>query len=292
MSEPKVTIGVPVYNGAAYLDECLQNLADQTFQDFIVLVYDNASTDETQEIGMRWAAKDPRFSYVRQPFNKGATQNFLDVLDAARSDWFMWRAHDDLGEPNLLEELVRLTESSNIDLAASRILMKRTDGSKQRVTPAPNMGNPKSLRDIARRLLRSHQSWFYGLWRRETLILEFGEAWAAFPHGWGSDHLTLYPLLVDGRVGVTNTTTFIQRIKSAAPGARRPPPPLASHMADLRRTFLDRCNLLTDARKLPALKHLGLRLLNIIYAGKRVYSLRRIAGRRLAELFSGVSQAR
>ena len=60
---PAVTIGVPVYNGDALLDECLQCLAAQTFRDFEVLVYDNASTDRTASIAQSWAARDARFRY-------------------------------------------------------------------------------------------------------------------------------------------------------------------------------------------------------------------------------------
>lgn len=288
---PKVTIGVPVFNGAAYLDECLRNLSEQTFRDFIVLVFDNASSDSTEEIARRWTQADARFHYVRQPHNKGATQNFLDVLHAASTEWFMWRAHDDLCDLNLLEELVGLSERPGIDLAASRILMKDVDGFKKRLTPAPEMGDARSLPDIARRLLRSHQSWFYGLWRREVLIREFGSAWRAYPYGWGSDHLTLYPLLLDGRVAVTNAATFIQRIKRDR-SAKPAPPPAASEMIFLRRKFLARCDEVLAERDTPAAARATLRALNFIYAGKRVYSMRRIAGRLLAEAFSSVIPAR
>lgn len=78
-----ITIGVPVYNGAALLDESLACLARQTFRDFKVLIFDNASTDGTSDIGKAWAARDGRFHYVRQPRNVGAIDNFRDVLLAA-----------------------------------------------------------------------------------------------------------------------------------------------------------------------------------------------------------------
>ena len=55
-----ITIGVPVYNGADLLDESLACLARQTFGDFKVLIYDNASTDATPEIARRWAERDPQ----------------------------------------------------------------------------------------------------------------------------------------------------------------------------------------------------------------------------------------
>ena len=64
-----VTIGVPVFNGARFLDGSLACLARQTFSDFKVLIFDNASTDGTVEIARAWAARDARFHYFRQPEN-------------------------------------------------------------------------------------------------------------------------------------------------------------------------------------------------------------------------------
>ena len=83
-----ITVGVPVYNGADLLDECLQSLARQTFADFEVLVFDNASTDATAEIAQAWAARDARFSYYRQEQNIGSAPNFVAVLGAARVGLF------------------------------------------------------------------------------------------------------------------------------------------------------------------------------------------------------------
>ncbi len=78
-----ITIGVPVFNGGAMLRECLTCLRDQTFRDFAVLIYDNASTDDTAAIAREFAASDARFTYFRQPENRGPAQNFIDVLEAA-----------------------------------------------------------------------------------------------------------------------------------------------------------------------------------------------------------------
>ena len=50
MSTPLVSIGLPVYNGEAYLEDCLNAILGQTFDDFEVVVVDNASTDGTVEI--------------------------------------------------------------------------------------------------------------------------------------------------------------------------------------------------------------------------------------------------
>ena len=106
-----ITIGVPVYNGADLLDESLACLARQTFGDFKVLIFDNASTDGTAEIAQSWTARDGRFHYLRQPSNVGGVTNFRDVLRAAESPWFTWRADDDLSADDYVETLYRLADA-------------------------------------------------------------------------------------------------------------------------------------------------------------------------------------
>ena len=78
-----VTIGVPVYNGANYLERALSSLADQTYPDVRVLISDNASTDATEEIARSFVAADNRFEYWRNDTNIGAVPNYDKVFYAA-----------------------------------------------------------------------------------------------------------------------------------------------------------------------------------------------------------------
>ncbi|MGO8780591.1 MAG: glycosyltransferase family 2 protein, partial [Rhodomicrobium sp.] len=119
----QVTVGVPVYNGANYLEKCLTCLRDQTYRDIEVLIYDNCSEDATGEIAQRFCAADPRFRYFRQPENRGVLANFLGALEAARSPFFMWRAADDTSDLNYIETLLALLLAHpERDLAAARVV--------------------------------------------------------------------------------------------------------------------------------------------------------------------------
>ena len=93
---PKVSIGMPVYNGEKYIRKALDSLLEQTFTDFEILISDNGSVDGTEAICREYVAKDSRIRYVRQAENRGATANFQLVLDEARGEYFMWAAHDDM----------------------------------------------------------------------------------------------------------------------------------------------------------------------------------------------------
>ena len=63
MKSPRVSIGMPVYNGERYIRQALDALLAQTFVDFELIISDNASTDRTQDICLDYAAKDNRIKY-------------------------------------------------------------------------------------------------------------------------------------------------------------------------------------------------------------------------------------
>jgi glycosyltransferase involved in cell wall biosynthesis len=100
---PKVSIGLPVYNGERHVDHAIASIVSQTFEDFELIVSDNASTDTTGDICRGWAERDDRIRYFRNPSNIGAAPNYHQVFRLARADLFKWSAHDDMLEPGFLE---------------------------------------------------------------------------------------------------------------------------------------------------------------------------------------------
>jgi len=103
---PMVSIGMPVFNGEAFLCEAIDSLLEQTFTDFELVISDNASTDETQSICRKYASRDSRIRYIRQPENQGALANFQYVLDNSNGQYFMWAAADDLFDREWLDALL------------------------------------------------------------------------------------------------------------------------------------------------------------------------------------------
>jgi glycosyltransferase involved in cell wall biosynthesis len=110
-SKPKVSIGLPVYNGENFLAETLDSLLAQTFQDFEIVISDNASTDATEKICTEYASKDKRIRYSRNQQNLGAAHNYNQVFERSIGKYFKWSAHDDLCEPEFLEQCVNILDS-------------------------------------------------------------------------------------------------------------------------------------------------------------------------------------
>ncbi len=212
----RITIGVPVFNGMPYLREALDCLKAQSFTDFEVLIFDNASQDESAAIAAEFCAADPRFRYFRQPVNKGPIGNFLDALQAAESPYFAWRAADDFCSPDFLQTLFGLLEAApDKDLAACRIVSRKHDGSFECHHDFPSLDGGGGPADRLRLLFGAHASWIYGLFRREALLPLMHEVGEHYPDPWGWDYVALFPLLLAGRAVGTNATAFIQGLDPA-----------------------------------------------------------------------------
>src|SRR5215510_77682 len=107
---PCVSICLPVYNGEMYLREAIEGVLTQTFEDFELIISDNASTDGTQEICLQAAALDPRVQYLRGEVNRGLAWNFNRAFELASGRYLVWLAHDDVMAPDYIRRCVEAIE--------------------------------------------------------------------------------------------------------------------------------------------------------------------------------------
>jgi glycosyltransferase involved in cell wall biosynthesis len=110
-SVPRVSLGLPVYNGESHLAEALDSLLGQSLQDFEIIISDNHSTDATEAICRGYAARDRRIRYARSDQNRGAAWNFNRVLDLARGRHFKWTSANDLHAPDYLIRCVEVLDA-------------------------------------------------------------------------------------------------------------------------------------------------------------------------------------
>ena len=172
MKNPRVTIGIPVFNGERYLAQAIESILNQTYTDFELIISDNASTDDTQEICEKYAAADERIRYYRNDQNLGAAPNFNRLFDLARGEYFQWLAHDDLLAPDFLRQCVEILDAdpssilcfSWVNLVDERGQQNSTCELQLRIDdPRPQV----RFRDI---LLEWHNSFYvFGLLRSAAL---------------------------------------------------------------------------------------------------------------------------
>lgn len=169
---PKVSIGMPVYNGGRFIRKALDSLLAQTFTDFELIISDNASTDATQEICMEYAARDNRIGYIRQPINMGGFLNFKFVLEQAKGEYFKWCAADDyIGSADYLSEMVVAIEQG-FECAFSDTDVVSSNGQQQTYLARGIMSVFSSCYDavsFSRAALKIPSHQFYGLFRKKAL---------------------------------------------------------------------------------------------------------------------------
>ena len=118
---PKLSIGMPVYNGDDYLDSAIESILSQSYSDFELVISDNCSDDGTAEICERFAARDDRVRVLRNETNIGAAGNFNRVVEISRGEFFAWANHDDMWSPEYFERCVDLLDDrADAVLAYSR----------------------------------------------------------------------------------------------------------------------------------------------------------------------------
>ncbi|MEG3614426.1 glycosyltransferase family 2 protein [Isoptericola haloaureus] len=108
---PRVSIGLPVYNGEEYLDDALASARRQSFEDIEIIVSDNGSTDGTSDLCRQAAAEDDRVVYRRYDENRGGGWNYMNVARLARGEYFTWLAADDVKLPGFTGSCVELLDA-------------------------------------------------------------------------------------------------------------------------------------------------------------------------------------
>jgi glycosyltransferase involved in cell wall biosynthesis len=171
---PVVSLVVPVRNGEKYLEETLKSLLAQDFDDFELIITDNASSDRTPAIAQAFSAQDPRVRYVRNNRDVGAAANFNRGFELSQGEFFKWCAHDDLLSTDFLSRCVEaLRQNPGAALAHGRQQLIDSAGN-----PMPGItGDLTDIDDVADparrfRMVFATQGFdtaMFGLFRRACL---------------------------------------------------------------------------------------------------------------------------
>jgi glycosyltransferase involved in cell wall biosynthesis len=171
---PRVSIGLPVYNGERYLARALASVLDQDFTNFELIICDNASTDRTAEICHSSAGHDPRVRYHRNTRNLGAGPNYDKCFHLARGTYFKWAAHDDCLAPGYLSKTVAAMDAAP-DAVLCTVGVAEIDAA-ERISRTyrnhfPGINSPEPARRFAAVIHTRHECEdFFGLFRREALL--------------------------------------------------------------------------------------------------------------------------
>jgi glycosyltransferase involved in cell wall biosynthesis len=212
----KLFIGMPVYNGARFIEEAIESLINQTYTDWTMLISDNASEDETKKICRRYSKKDKRIIYYRQPHNIGGIANFGFVLNKANADYFMWAATDDVWHHDFIHSCIdNFEQDSRCGFAFSNIINIDSYGRNIRSYPSfsrfTNGNNTDNIRCfLTEPEIMGKANPLYSIYRLELCR----QIWSLniLTNGWGSDMCFVLAALARTRFAIDERVLFQKRL--------------------------------------------------------------------------------
>ena len=135
--KPKVSVIIPTYNRASLLRRSIQSVLNQTFQDFEIIVVDDCSTDNTEQVVKNFQEKDKRIRYIKHKENKGGAAARNSGIKASKGEFIGLLDDDDEWLPKKLEKQIKkfqlLKQSENVGVVYSGYFLV-TDRTKKKIS--------------------------------------------------------------------------------------------------------------------------------------------------------------
>lgn len=170
----KVSVIVPVYNVAPYIERCLESVERQTLREIEVILVDDHGTDDSINIAKRFIAdsirKDIEYKILHTPRNEGPAKARNLGLDAARGEFVAFLDADDFVEDDMYATLYDQAKKSNADLSCCNALYEYEDGRVERILTNHILDEPQLTITARKQLLLNYVAYFTTfIYRREMI---------------------------------------------------------------------------------------------------------------------------
>lgn len=169
-----ITVVIPTFNRRVQLQTAVESVLQERRVPIVLHIFDNASTDETENYARALAAMDPRVSYTRRPENIGATGNYSQALDSISTEYFVPLADDDWLLPGFLHDAHQVLEQQS-ELGAAVFVTEARNAQGVLATTYPTaldqirFGVLQPREHLDDWLRFGHYAWSSVLWRTRTL---------------------------------------------------------------------------------------------------------------------------
>lgn len=226
-SDALVSVGLPVRNGADRIGKVVRSVLAQDHDHIELVICDNASTDQTEDVCRNLVSADSRIVYHRHQVNIGLTYNFISAIQIAKGTYFRWIGDDDWLAPDFVTRTLEcFAEDERRILVTTGLAYISPDGvtnSDCRYDGTP-MASPDPVERLSGMLRLLNQSYLlvdplYAILRREPVATiprrnmlredEVFSAKLALAGPWG--HV---PLILGGRnINVERMSTLARRLE-------------------------------------------------------------------------------
>lgn len=171
--ETRVTVVMPVYNVAAYLDEAVRSVIAQSVRDWEMILVDDGSTDDSGRLCDAWAQRDERIRVIHKA-NGGLASARNAGLDAARGEWIMFPDSDDMWEDGMLETM--LAASQDVDVVCCGLRMFPASAQDAWASYDAHYPTARQWAEDIRHVYYNSISACTKLYRRASICCRFDEA--------------------------------------------------------------------------------------------------------------------
>lgn len=201
----RISVGIPAYNEARYIEEAIMSVVDQTCAADEILVFDNASTDGTDRIA---AALLPEHAVRRSPHNVGAAENFNRAVRDSSGEYFAWLSADDCLQPEYLARTAEVLDADpEIDAVFVFVEYFDNDGNVLYYDRTAGLNGPHLRGRVRSYLRRVRWAEIYSLYRRDALL-----ASPMFSPTFGGDVLLSWWFVLRGTIRVIEEPLIRKRI--------------------------------------------------------------------------------
>jgi glycosyltransferase involved in cell wall biosynthesis len=153
--QPRVVLGMTLYNNARHLSEAMDSLLAQTFDDFVLLLLEDGSTDDTEHIAREYAASDRRIRYVRHTSRQAMIATWREVAELAMREhpsapYFAWVSDHDRWHPTWLERMVHELDADPRAVLAYPMTRRMTQAGEE-IEKGPRLFDTAACTDLAAR---------------------------------------------------------------------------------------------------------------------------------------------
>ena len=172
MDKPLVSIIVPLYNKAPYIEQCLRTLCDQTLENIEVIIVDDGSTDGGETIAKTLCAGDERFIYLRQE-NAGVSSALNTGLAQAKGRFIGRVDADDWIEPDMYQRLIQAADEFGVTHARCGAIREHADGHRRQIpccATTETRGGQWCFEKLFGEVFIPFMSTYLGIYDRETIL--------------------------------------------------------------------------------------------------------------------------
>jgi glycosyltransferase involved in cell wall biosynthesis len=210
-----------VYNSERSIKRRIEEICSQTFQDFVIVISDNASTDKTRHICEEFSKEDERISIFHQEKNRGQYWNFNFILSKANTEYFVMATGDDIWSKNFLEKNVEFLEKNKqfVGSISEVSLFHRNENNIKLINNTKKFQYAISINSHFEKRLSSYLKYnmaaqYYSVFK--TKDIKFANFYKKNSNNgmWQSDFATILKILKRGRLNVDTESFYHKEITS------------------------------------------------------------------------------